>query len=49
MEGDKLITISEPLTARPKKYSTGSKGLTIDGQRCQFSGNAVIIGSKNKK
>jgi hypothetical protein len=54
MEGDKLVTISEPVTARPKTYSTGSKGwyvfgkVTVEGQRCQLSGNVVVIGSKNK-
>ena len=54
MENDKLVQISEPITARPKIYSTGSRGwfifgkVTVEGQRCQLSGNVVIIGSKNK-
>jgi hypothetical protein len=55
VQGDRLISIGEPLTARPKTFSTGSRGFyvwgkaTIDGKRYQFSGNLVEIGSKNEK
>lgn len=53
MKEDRLISIGEPVTARPKTYSTGSRGfyvwskVTVDGKRYQLSGNLVEIGSKN--
>lgn len=39
----------------PKQFSTGSRGwnvngkVMIDGQKCQFSGNVIIIGSKTEQ
>lgn len=47
------------LTFKPKQFSTGSFGWTVTGKidvpvsgqrtvRCQFSGNAIVIGSKSK-
>lgn len=55
MEGDKLISIDQPITARPKKFSTGSVGyyvwgkVTLDGKTYQLGGNLVEVGSKKKK
>jgi len=54
-EGDKVISLGH-ITARPKKFSTGSVGfyvwgkVKVEGKKYQLSGNLVLIGSaKNKK
>jgi hypothetical protein len=57
---DKAVTLKSGqdesvLTAREKEFKTGSSGFfvfgkaMVDGKRCQFSGYAVIIGSKPEK